>query len=486
MDFYAPVSKEVKATSKKPIAPPETPTVKQMRQKNRRVKAEHTKKQKNIEAEKKAFVRKISREECEMKQLLRKLNLAKQTNNPEEFESISEYSDDAFRSDEDDEPAFVNPYPVTIVPKYQTNVRNNSPVIRADRQQKPWHRKALEYEDIDTVINCSWSSFKDFEFPNQYKNQARNRKTSLGLSLSWGGVPQVISETRRPKKSISEQVERKCPLRANTEYFAKWDADIETMVSSASRSCNAPNSQSLNGSESNEERSSVLRRLSGAKLLFSVRQGRRRAMSESSLGTELSKLPAKVSSAPRNCPCVKEMTTGHDSARSDVATGFSLVRRRTERHPLLKRHKSFIETRILKDQETTHLLPNWRRRNLSLKERPCVSISDSKRVILDASVLRSAQCKAVYRTNSCDTTQDQQRCEIGKYVPRTTPQLCPDRVQVLFPEKNDEMRPLEIEENPCAPFSPLWKRRGLKRAPSGSNPNSPGISPLAKDGYFKF
>lgn len=300
-----------------------------------------------------------------------------------------------------------------------------------------------------------------------------NRKPSLGESLSWAGTPQAISSVRRPRKSVTEQTEKKCLRRANTKYFAAWDEDtIETMVSSGIK-----HRDTANASDSKDE----ARSSSDVNLLFSLRQGRRRAMSECNLRDHIYKLPSKVSSVPRDCPCLKERTTRY-STSSAVFSETSLLKRRAARQPLLKRHKSFIDTRILKDQDTAPIFPNWRRRNLSLKERPSLCISDSKRVVLDASVFHSSQCKTVHR-NSCDATPSNHSSKMS--VPYTLPG-CPTRDQVLFPKKNEEMKPLEIEDSLCFPFSPQWKRRGLKRAPAWSNPNSPGISPLAKDGHFKF
>ncbi|KAK3605987.1 hypothetical protein CHS0354_019668 [Potamilus streckersoni] len=256
--------------------PIESAHIKEMVQKNSVERMMFCKKTKGIENEKRAFVRQISREESEMKNLLQRLQNEQQLIINEESNSDpcdEDYnSEDDFPDDDNESSIVFNPYPITIVPKFGATkpVTKSSSIDKENstgRSRFMTRRKSIEFEDVQDSLRLSaTTSFSRKTYTGSMLS-GRDSDATILASIqpkeqeSWLGSPLAISSVRRPRKSVAEQMHQKFLIRSLTEMHidvarTPTSAPLQTTLSNKDR-------KKSTGSQSEEDVSSPRQRESG-------------------------------------------------------------------------------------------------------------------------------------------------------------------------------------------------------------------------------
>lgn len=214
---------------------------------------------KHIETEKKAFTRQNSRDETEMKHLMLRLHQEQQAfiQNGEQLSSESgEELEDEITNEPKEPDRYVNPYPVTIIPKFgapQTKpvAKQGSAKILADLRDNVEESEDVHGNQQLHVTSLSSSNMR----PRDQKGE-------------WLGNPEAISSVRRPRKSVSNQIQRLALNRSHSEQnvlgdFTMTSSPVSMMLSPRDRS-NSFTSLKENKVDGDEIRAGALNKRGGS------------------------------------------------------------------------------------------------------------------------------------------------------------------------------------------------------------------------------
>ncbi|XP_069120065.1 uncharacterized protein [Argopecten irradians] len=223
-------------------------------QKNSLERVAHEKRTKNIEHQKKAFVRQYSKDEQEVKDILQRLHV-EQLIYDVDYLPPDRVSNDLLAEDpdiEEEEEVFVNPYPITILPKFgQTTAKQGSSTSKKDsdlgQRHRSGRRKSLEYEDIPvlgTTGSAKHGQHGRASIMGTSPPTGRTRKLSSAsdqpeVTDLWVGDPEFISSVRRPRKTSSDINHRKLLQRAMSDVWVQSNAESLSRLSTFARKCSA-------------------------------------------------------------------------------------------------------------------------------------------------------------------------------------------------------------------------------------------------------
>ncbi|KAL3836234.1 hypothetical protein ACJMK2_021673 [Sinanodonta woodiana] len=203
--------------------PIESAHIKEMVQKNSVERMMFCKKTKGIENEKRAFVRQISREESEMKNLLQRLQNEQQL----------------------------------IITEGSNSGRNRFMT----------RRKSVEFEDVQDALRMSATTSVSRKTSTGSMLSGRDYEATIFASMSpkdqesWLGSPLAISSVRRPRKSVAEQMHQKFFIRSLTEMHI--DSARTPTTSPLHRTLSNKDRKKSTSSQSEEDVSSPRQRDTG-------------------------------------------------------------------------------------------------------------------------------------------------------------------------------------------------------------------------------
>ncbi|OWF46336.1 E3 ubiquitin-protein ligase RBBP6-like [Mizuhopecten yessoensis] len=216
-------------------------------QKNSLERVAHEKRTKSLEHQKKAFVRQYSKDEQEVKDILQRLHVEQQIYDVDYIQPDTDRVKSELE-EEDEEDVFVNPYPITIVPKFgQAPTRQGSINKKSNGDTDPvryrsGRRKSLEYEDIPTLGGAKQIQHGRPSVTGMTTSTGRTRKLSStsdqpDMADLWVGDPEFISSVRRPRKSSSDINHRKLLQRAMSDVWVQSNAESLSRLSIFTRKC---------------------------------------------------------------------------------------------------------------------------------------------------------------------------------------------------------------------------------------------------------
>ncbi|VDH97340.1 Hypothetical predicted protein [Mytilus galloprovincialis] len=213
-------------------------SIKGMAQKNVAEKVLHQKLQKQIDKQKKAFVKQHSKDENELKLILQRLQLEQQLIETDVNDLSDEDAKDEKSSESSNEDDFIsNPYPVMIMPKFsQLPVKQDKHKITVGSKQcfKMPRRKSLEYEDVDK-IKSSTSGIRTTLLAASFISKLRSsqhKRQNDGGDDNYCDQWESTSSIRRPRKTIAEQNQHKLLQRAKSEILCRPGSGHSLSVSS--------------------------------------------------------------------------------------------------------------------------------------------------------------------------------------------------------------------------------------------------------------
>lgn len=229
----------------------EANSVKGMLHKNCLEKVVFERKQKNLEYEKRCLLRQHSRDETEIKQILYRLQY-EQTLLADEEDKTGEDSEDSSHHESedgnDDTSTVVNPYPVTIVPKFGPTSPRQDVLLKVQKGvqkttgSRIGRRKSLEYEDIENTLllrksRQQQSKTQTTAQTTRHHNQGSSRRPQPIAEHNetldtWVGDPEFISSVRRPLKPASEFGQKKFLKRALSEIWLRPNSALTALSTS--------------------------------------------------------------------------------------------------------------------------------------------------------------------------------------------------------------------------------------------------------------
>ncbi|XP_033733299.1 uncharacterized protein LOC117322473 [Pecten maximus] len=223
-------------------------------QKNSLERVAHEKRTKTIEHQKKVFVRQYSKDEQEVKDILQRLHVEQLIYDVDYLPTDAVRNDlEEEEGDIEEEEVFVNPYPITIIPKFgQTTVKPGSTPKKGigdtdPQRYRSGRRKSLEFEDIPT-LGCSGSakqgqhgrpSVTGVSTPAGRTRKLSSTSDQQEIADIWVGDPEFISSVRRPRKTSSDINHRKLLQRAMSDVWVQSNTESLSRLSTFARKCSA-------------------------------------------------------------------------------------------------------------------------------------------------------------------------------------------------------------------------------------------------------
>ncbi|XP_060063171.1 uncharacterized protein LOC132543672 [Ylistrum balloti] len=220
-------------------------------QKNSLERVAHEKRTKSIEHQKKAFVRQYSKDEQEVKDILQRLHVEQQIYDVDYIQLDAVKGDlEKEGDDQEEEEVFVNPYPITIIPKYgQTPVKQGTTIKKNNGEteilrHRCGRRKSLEFEDIPPPgcakqVQHGRSSVTAISPATGRTRKLSSTSDQPDLADIWAGDPEFISSVRRPRKTSSDINHRKLLQRAMSDVWVQSNAESLSRLSVFARKCSA-------------------------------------------------------------------------------------------------------------------------------------------------------------------------------------------------------------------------------------------------------